>query len=154
MAAVKAPIDGFGVGTDLTVSSDVPALDCAYKLQEYDGIARRKRSTGKATWPGRKQVWRRFDAEGSMAGDVISLEDDDQEGTPLIEPVMKNGARLRPSPALDEIRDRAATGLAQLPEPLRRLERGEDYPVSIAHRLEKLAEAVDRRVSPQGRSDI
>jgi nicotinate phosphoribosyltransferase len=154
MAAVNAPIDGFGVGTDLTVSSDVPALDCAYKLQEYDGIARRKRSTGKATWPGRKQVWRRFDAEGSMAGDVISLEDDDQEGTPLIEPVMKNGARLRPSPALDEIRDRAATGLAQLPEPLRRLERGEDYPVSIAHRLEKLAEAVDRRVSPQGRSDI
>jgi nicotinate phosphoribosyltransferase len=153
MAAVNTPIDGFGVGTDLTVSSDVPALDCAYKLQEYDGVARRKQSTGKATWPGRKQVWRRFDAEGSMAGDVISLEDDDQEGTPFIEPVMKDGARLRPSPALDEIRDRAATGLAQLQEPLRRLERGADYPVSIARRLEELAEAVDRRVSPQGRSD-
>jgi len=153
MAAVNAPIDGFGVGTDLTVSSDVPALDCAYKLQEYDGVARRKQSTGKATWPGRKQVWRRFDAEGSMAGDVISLEDDDQEGTPFVEPVMKDGARLRPSPALDEIRDRAATGLAQLQEPLRRLERGADYPVSIARRLEELAEAVDRRVSPQGRSD-
>jgi nicotinate phosphoribosyltransferase len=131
----------------------VPALDCAYKLQEYDGVARRKQSTGKATWPGRKQVWRRFDAEGSMAGDVISLEDDDQEGTPFVEPVMKDGARLRPSPALDEIRDRAATGLAQLQEPLRRLERGADYPVSIARRLEELAEAVDRRVSPQGRSD-
>jgi len=153
MAAVNTPIDGFGVGTDLTVSSDVPALDCAYKLQEYDGVARRKQSTGKATWPGRKQVWRRFDAEGSMAGDVISLEDDDQEGTPFVEPVMKDGARLRPSPALDEIRDRAATGLAQLQEPLRRLERGADYPVSIARRLEELAEAVDRRVSPQGRSD-
>ncbi|MGC1094963.1 MAG: nicotinate phosphoribosyltransferase, partial [Pseudolabrys sp.] len=53
-----APIDGFGIGTSLTTSSDVPALDCAYKLQEYAGQPRRKRSSGKATWPGRKQVWR------------------------------------------------------------------------------------------------
>jgi len=51
-----APIDSFGVGTSLTTSSDAPALDCAYKLQEYDGKPRRKRSEGKATWPGRKQV--------------------------------------------------------------------------------------------------
>ena len=55
-----APIDGFGIGTSLTTSSDVPALDCAYKWQEYAGLARRKRSAGKATWPGRKQVWRRY----------------------------------------------------------------------------------------------
>ena len=46
-----APIDGFGDGTSLTTSSDVPALDCAYKLQEYAGLARRKRSAGKATRP-------------------------------------------------------------------------------------------------------
>jgi nicotinate phosphoribosyltransferase len=50
-----APIDGFGVGTSLTTSSDVPALDCAYKLQEYAGSGRRKRSAGKATWPGRSK---------------------------------------------------------------------------------------------------
>jgi nicotinate phosphoribosyltransferase len=54
-----APIDGFGIGTSLTTSSDVPALDCAYKLQEYAGLPRRKHSPGKATWPGRKQVWRK-----------------------------------------------------------------------------------------------
>ena len=58
MLRAGAPIDGFGVGTSLTTSSDVPALDCAYKLQEYAGLPRRKRSSGKATWPGRKQVWR------------------------------------------------------------------------------------------------
>ena len=63
-----APIDGFGVGTSLTTSSDAPALDCAYKLQEYAGLARRKRSLGKATWPGRKQVWRRYGSDGRMAG--------------------------------------------------------------------------------------
>ena len=58
MLRAGAPIDGFGVGTSLTTSSDVPALDCAYKLQEYAGLPRRKHSAGKATWPGRKQVWR------------------------------------------------------------------------------------------------
>ena len=53
----------------------MPALDCAYKLQEYAGLARRKRSAGKATWPGRKQVWRRYGPDGRMAGDVLSLEE-------------------------------------------------------------------------------
>ncbi|HWA62733.1 MAG TPA: nicotinate phosphoribosyltransferase, partial [Caulobacteraceae bacterium] len=66
LVAAGAPIDGYGVGTALTTSSDVPALDCAYKLEEYAGLARRKRSTGKATWPGRKQVWRSFDPDGRM----------------------------------------------------------------------------------------
>ena len=61
-AEQHAPIDGFGIGTSLTTSFDVPALDCAYKLQEYAGLPRRKRSTGKATWPGRKQVWRQYGA--------------------------------------------------------------------------------------------
>ena len=69
-----APIDGFGIGTSLTTSSDVPALDCAYKLQEYAGQARRKRSAGKATWPGRKQVWRRYGSDGRFAGDTLSLK--------------------------------------------------------------------------------
>jgi nicotinate phosphoribosyltransferase len=147
MAAADAPINGFGVGTDLTVSSDVPALDCAYKLQEYAGVARRKQSTGKATWPGRKQVWRNFDADGCMTGDVISLEDDDQAGEPLIKQVMKGGVRLCPLPTLDEIRDRAASGLEHLPEPLRRLELGASYPILIADRLQELAEAVDRRLT-------
>ena len=65
-----APIDGFGIGTSLTTSFDVPALDCAYKLQEYAGLPRRKRSTGKATWPGRKQVWRQYGPDGRISRDV------------------------------------------------------------------------------------
>jgi nicotinate phosphoribosyltransferase len=48
------PVDAFGVGTDLVVSQDAPALDMAYKLVEYAGEPRRKRSSGKATWPGGK----------------------------------------------------------------------------------------------------
>jgi nicotinate phosphoribosyltransferase len=147
MAAAEAPIDGFGIGTDLTVSSDVPALDCAYKLQEYAGLPRRKQSPKKATWPGSKQVWRRFDDYGVMVGDTISLEADEQPGKPLIVPVMKDGVRLAASPTLDDIRARAASGLQQLPGALRQLEPGAPYEVTIADRLRDLAEAVDRRIN-------
>jgi len=140
-----APIDGFGVGTSLTTSSDVPGLDCAYKLQEYAGLARRKRSAGKATWPGRKQVWRRFGADGRMAGDVLSLESDAQPGEPLLRPAMRAGRRLSASPALAEIRAAAARNLARLPDPLRALQPGAAYPVKVADALVRLAAEVDAR---------
>jgi nicotinate phosphoribosyltransferase len=143
----QAPIDGMGIGTSLATSSDAPALDCAYKLQEYAGLPRRKRSAGKATWPGRKQVWRRYGADGRMAGDTLSLEDDSQRGVPLLRPAMKGGERVRPQPTLAEIRAHAARELACLPEPLRRLEPGASYPVQVTDDLVRLAAEVDRRVS-------
>jgi nicotinate phosphoribosyltransferase len=141
-----APIDGFGIGTSLTTSSDAPALDCAYKMQEYRGLARRKRSQDKATWPGRKQVWRRSGSAGRMAGDVISLESDEQPGEPLLVPVMRGGRALAPRPTLEEARARCARDLARLPEPQRRLDREPRYPVEIAPALDRLAQEVDRRL--------
>lgn len=115
-----APIDGFGVGAALTVSSDAPTLDSVYKLQEYDGRPRRKRSEGKATWPGRKQVFRTC-TDGRLASDVLGLEDEGLTGEALLEPVMRVGERLRPDPALEEIRDRVRSSLAILPDGLRAL---------------------------------
>jgi nicotinate phosphoribosyltransferase len=148
MLDAKAPIDGFGVGTSLTTSSDAPALDCAYKLQEYAGIARRKRSAGKATWPGRKQVWRSFADSGRMSGDVLALGGDRQAGEPLLLPVMRHGRRLAAPPTLADIRQKAADGLARLPEPLRRLSEGPTFPVTVTPGLIALAEEVDRRCQP------
>jgi nicotinate phosphoribosyltransferase len=142
-----APIDGFGIGTSLTTSSDVPALDCVYKLQEYDGVPRRKLSAGKATWPGRKQVWRRHGPDGRMHGDILSVEGDDQTGTPLLWPVMRGGKRTDPPPSLVAVRAHAARQLEQLPEPLHRLEPGASYRVEVAEKLAKLAAEVDRRLS-------
>ena len=142
-----APIDGFGVGTSLTTSSDVPALDCAYKLQEYAGLARRKRSAGKATWPGRKQVWRRYGQDGRMAGDVLSLESDPHAGEPLIELVMKDGRRVGSTPTMADIRARAAHDLERLPEPLRDLVPGATCPVEVADALVRLAAEVDSPVA-------
>jgi nicotinate phosphoribosyltransferase len=147
LLAAGAPIDGFGVGTSLTTSSDVPALDCAYKLQEYAGVARRKHSSGKATWPGRKQVWRRLGPDGRMAGDVISLEDDRQPGEPLIVPVMRAGRRLTPSGTLAEARARVGRELERLPETLRRLAGTEAYAVVVGEALTRLAADVDRRLA-------
>jgi nicotinate phosphoribosyltransferase len=150
LVAAGAPIDSFGVGTSLTTSSDVAALDCAYKLQEYDGLARRKLATGRETWPGRKQVWRRYGADGRMAGDVLSLEGDRQDGEALIKPVMRAGRRIDPKPSLTDIRARAARDLARLPEPLRRLDAGASYPVEVANALARLAREVDERLAKQG----
>jgi nicotinate phosphoribosyltransferase len=145
LLAAGAPIDGFGIGSRLDTSADAPYLDCAYKLQEYAGLARRKRSEGKATWPGRKQVYRRADGDGRMREDVVTLEDDPQEGTPLVVPVMRAGRRLGALPSLAAARAHASAELGGLPEPLRRLERVEPYPVRIAPALRALAAAVDAR---------
>ena len=146
MAKEKAPIAGCGIGVSLGVSTDVPALDCAYKLQEYAGKPRRKRSEGKATWPGRKQVWRAYDAEGRMRGDILSVESDKRDDEPLIAQVMRGGQRVAPAPTFAQMRERAASGLARLPEPLRRLE-ASDYPVTIADALKALAADADRNTA-------
>jgi nicotinate phosphoribosyltransferase len=83
-----------------------------------------------------------------MAGDVISLESDQQSGEPLLQLVMRDGRRIAPSPTLAEIRARAAADLARLPEPLRRLEPQGSYPVRVADALVRLAAEVDSRVAP------
>src|SRR5450631_536707 len=145
MIKVKAPIDGFGIGVNLAASIDAPSLDCAYKLQEYAGRPKRKLSEGKATWPGRKQVWRAYDTDGRMRGDILSLETDKQPGEALVVPVMRAGKRIAPTPTLAQIRERAARELARLAGPLARLESGFEYPVNVANALTALAKQVDAK---------
>ncbi|MET1085483.1 MAG: nicotinate phosphoribosyltransferase [Burkholderiales bacterium] len=151
LLATGTPIDGFGVGTRLDTSADAPYLDCVYKLEEYAGRARRKRSEGKSTWPGRKQVFRRHGADGRIAGDVITVEGETQPGEALMVSVMVDGRRTLPQPSLEEIRERAASELARLPEPLRQLSPAQiPYPVEIAAPVQRLAERVDQYLSKQG----
>jgi len=135
----------------------VPSIDCVYKLQEYAGLPRRKRSEKKATWPGRKQVWRRYDNNGRMAGDLLSLDAPSLSspacggglgggGEPLIHQVMQAGRRVQPSPPLDEIRRHAKRELERLPEALRQLVPDATYPGEVAEVLIKLANEVDSRL--------
>jgi nicotinate phosphoribosyltransferase len=146
-AKANAPIDGIGIGTSLTTSADVPNIDFVYKMQEYAGLPRRKKSDKKATWPGRKQVWRHYGADGRMTGDLLGLESSDGDGEPLLQIVMKGGRRIEASPPLEDARQRVKCGLERLPEPLRALDTGTTYQVEIAAELEALAAEVDRRMS-------
>jgi len=147
MFASGTPIDGLGIGTHMDTSSDMPYLDCAYKLQEYAGKPRRKRSEGKQTWPGRKQVFRSYDADGRIASDIVTLEADAQPGESLLVPVMRAGKRMAAAVSLADIRRHAAANLARLPEPLRQLKEPYDYRVEISSELHELAAQVDRASS-------
>jgi nicotinate phosphoribosyltransferase len=141
-----APVDSFGVGTHLDVSADAPYLDCAYKLQEYAGQATRKRSTGKVTLPGRKQVFRRYDDNGRLFADEIVIESEPGSGIALIQPAMRSGKRLGELSTLMQARDRARDSLARLPMQLRSIREQADFPVHVAASVLALAEATDRRV--------
>lgn len=132
-----APVDAFGVGTDMIVSSDAPAFDIAYKLAEFDGAGRMKLSAGKRNLPGRKQVYRRFD-NGRAVGDTVTRSCEILAGRPLLEAAMLEGRRSRTSPSLPEIRARTAEMIAELPASICTLEGAQSpYPVKISTDLSR-----------------
>jgi nicotinate phosphoribosyltransferase len=143
-----APIDGYGIGSRLDVSNDAPYLDCAYKLQEYASLPRRKTSEGKATWPGRKQVFRRYERD-VMTRDIVTLEEDEQPGEPLLEMMMRGGRRLEPRQSIADLRERTRHDVQQLPERLRSCEPAEPYPVDIGESLRSLATRMDGQLKIQ-----
>lgn len=138
-----APVDAFGVGTTLAVSADVPALDVAYKLQMYAGRPRLKRSPGKATWPGAKQVFREYGADGVALGDRIMLEEEAGSGKPLLTEVMRGGRALLPARPLAAIRSECRAHMRALPPCLLELEPAvagpPTYPVIRSAAIDALA---------------
>jgi nicotinate phosphoribosyltransferase len=143
MRAAHAPVDAFCVGTRLSVSEDAPALDCAYKLQQYAGRPCRKRSTWKETWPGARQVYRQYDPQGRICRDELCCADEAVEGRALLQEVMVQGRRKAPPPALSEIRSHCMKELQTLPVELTTLEKSSYSPVKVSQRQHDLAEKVD-----------
>jgi nicotinate phosphoribosyltransferase len=143
LVAAEAPIDGYGVGTRMNTSADAPYLDCAYKLEEYEGRPRRKRSEGKATWPGCKQVYRRYDASGAASGDVLTVAGDEAAGAALLQPIRRAGGPAGQPVTLDAARGHARAERERLPARLRALDATEPYPVEVAPALQRLAAEVD-----------
>jgi nicotinate phosphoribosyltransferase len=129
-----APIDGFGVGTDLVVSADAPSLDIVYKLTEYAGEGRIKLSSGKRTLPGRKQVFRTFE-NGVAARDTIARADEMLPGSPLLKLVMRAGRRIEALKPLAEIRAECLAAISTLPPAIRGLKKTALYPVSVSDAL-------------------
>ena len=141
--AAQAPIAFLAIGTKLAASADVPYLDCVYKLQEYAGRPKRKKSEGKATWPGPKQVYRQFGQQGRIDHDEWTTVNAPKEGKPLIHKVMEAGKRLGSPIPLTQSREHAATQLTYLPKDLCQLREGATIEVQVSQTLRKLSKAVD-----------
>jgi len=135
IVASGAPIEGFGVGTAVSTSSDAPALSGVYKMVEIERDGRSvpviKSSPGKQTYGGCKQVWRVV-RDGIAVEDVVGLERDEppRDGTPLLKDVVRGGVRSSRTP-LAEIRERCRQQVALLPRDVRRLTDGKKYPVRV-----------------------
>jgi nicotinate phosphoribosyltransferase len=142
LVAGGAPIDSFGVGTDMVTSRDVPALSVVYKLVETitGGVAQPKTkfSEEKVYWPGRKQVFRYFQ-DGQYHHDLLArAQEDYPEALPLLEPVMREGHRLAAAPAVKQIRERTLANLACLPPEYQALSGAPVYPVEKSAKLDQL----------------
>lgn len=122
LLAAGAPIDGFGVGTDMGVSRDAPSLDIAYKLVEYAGRGRLKLSTGKTLLPGRKQIFR-VELDGIADHDVLGRRDEQACGRALLQQVMAGGQRCSAGRvSLNAARAHAKAELDRLPSQVRGIE--------------------------------
>jgi nicotinate phosphoribosyltransferase len=140
--AENAPIDGVGVGSNVDTSADSPFLDSAYKLHYFRDRPRGKHAEGKTDLPGRKQIFRRYDANGSWLADTLGLLDERVDGEPLLEPVMRHGERISAGSAsdLESARARCAQALAALPNELKTLRQPPEQTVTLSPGLKKLRE--------------
>jgi nicotinate phosphoribosyltransferase len=157
LIANGAQIDAFGVGTALATSKDAPTLSGVYKLVDVESEKalsyRAKFSEEKITYPGRKQVFRFSDSDGTYREDVVARETERYpEAAPLLSCVMRQGKRLGPSPALQQIQSHASQELTRLPEACRRLHRPDRYPVRFSPELRRLLEEVRERMNARSKA--
>jgi nicotinate phosphoribosyltransferase len=146
LLAREAPIDGFGVGTEMGVSPDAPVVDLAYKLAEYEGRGRVKLAPEKSNLPGAQQVFR-MEHGGLASHDVIAQEGEPIPGRPLLRSVMVHGARVEQERVtLDHARARTRAELERLPSRLRSLAPADPpYDVRISAQLTGETERLRQR---------
>ncbi|HVO62806.1 MAG TPA: nicotinate phosphoribosyltransferase [Terriglobales bacterium] len=155
MLARGAQVDAFGVGTSLATSKDAPTLSGVYKLVDVYGREgpsyRAKLSGGKVSYPGCKQVYRRMGPDGKYKEDVVArCADSYTDASPLLDCVMREGKRLKPSPRLADVQQYAGSEIAKVPESCRRLHNAAPYPVRFSGKLQELLEEFRNRVAPTG----
>jgi nicotinate phosphoribosyltransferase len=154
LLADDAPVDGFGVGTALSTSKDAPALGGIYKLVEIErsgtALPVMKLSGGKASYPGRKQVWRHFVGGRAVSDTVALAPEPGPEGCrPLMRAVIQAGRLIEPLPSLEESRRVHAARLAELPDTLRALDAPDEFPVRTSDALEALTAQVKAGLEQQ-----
>jgi nicotinate phosphoribosyltransferase len=144
----NVPYDSYGVGTKMGVSGDAPWTDIAYKLVEYDGRPVLKLSTGKVSWPGKKQVYRLHDADGQLKNDCVTRRDESvPDAEPLLKKIMAQGKTVAPLPSLEQSRAAFLEEVSRLPEPIKSILNPEHYPLEFSVALKELRDAVERKVA-------
>jgi nicotinate phosphoribosyltransferase len=140
----KAPIDAFGVGTELVTSSDDPTISGVYKLIEYNGIPKIKISKEKLTYPGIKQVFRSYDKNGFFKDDILALENEKypSDSEPLLIPIMQNGKLVYNFPKIDEIRQYYLKNIERLPEKYKELNENQLFKLKISDKLRNLTNSL------------
>lgn len=151
LLARHAAIDAFGVGTALATPGDAPHLNMIYKLVEVERGGKiweaAKLTRAKATYPGRKQVFRHANATGEFRFDRVVLENEPAQGAePLLAAVMREGKRVGPADSIEAARDRCRKGLARLPKSCRQISQAAVYPVRYSKSLKDLLANVRERV--------
>lgn len=139
-----AQIDGYGLGTKLVTGSPVNGV---YKLVDIDGIPVMKQSSGKVTYPGRKQIFRSF-AEGKVQIDRLGLVGENSfDQQPLLHLVVKEGESVQLPETLTTIRQRTTASVASLPEETRRLYDPISVKVEISEALQELTEETKKQTA-------
>ncbi len=153
LVAARAPIDVFGVGTELSTSADAPTLGVVYKMVELEDSGNRrytaKLSEDKHTLPGSKQVFR-YETHDLLArsNECPSCPDGAAPSEALLRPVMIGGALIEPLPTAAEARNHAAECLSRLPAPCHSLfERPDAWRVDLSPELEDLYEKVRKGIA-------
>jgi nicotinate phosphoribosyltransferase len=154
LVSAGAPIDFFGVGTELATSRDLPALNVVYKMVEtaHDGAVefKTKFSEDKEYYPGRKQVFR-VTGERGFEYDLIATRGEKcLDARPLLKPAMRDGKRQFPTPPIAEIRERALRNLSGLPARIHALDGQAEYPVRKSAGLERLRTEVRAQYLQRG----
>ena len=148
LSRVNAPYDSYGVGTRMGVSADAPWFDMAYKLVEHNRRSVLKLSTGKATSPGRKQIFRFMKGGKRLAKDVIALREENYQGAePLLKKVMERGKSIHSHPPLKDIRECFVEEFKHLDAGHKDIQSPRPYPVEISPRLKRLQEEIERQVA-------
>jgi nicotinate phosphoribosyltransferase len=147
LSAARIPFDSYGVGTKMGTSSDAPWSDMAYKLVEYGDKPVLKKSPGKISWPGTKQVFRQRNDQGQLEKDIIGLRDERITGTEaLLRKVMKDGKIVVTLPTLAESRAGLAKELGHLPDSTKAIRNPVLYPVEFSPALLRLREETERNL--------
>lgn len=143
LKAAGCPIAGFGVGTKLVTGQPINGV---YKIVEIDGMPAIKNSTGKVTYPGRKQIFRRYE-NGQAIGDRLGLASEEPKvgEVPMLQLLFKQGQRVHPPEMLEEIAERTRTSVESLPPETRRLDNPTFLPVEISEPLRSLAEETQKQ---------